>query len=263
MALPATIDEAAFQAFPEPIQQEYAKQPTGEYRLDVTPVGGLGLENATALKATINKATKAQRALETQLGSYGTVKITASSELEFEPTLTVEGHERTVAELEATKKTLSETDPKKRVEEARAQAIQETTGDLTRKHKVEMETLQATTQKATAELRQTRQAFTVSDALVKSGAKSIGLLTPVLERATGFDDDNKPYVKDGEWEVRYSTVTGEPMTHLELAEELKGQDDYKVCWPADDASGTGGTPEGATGKSPGGIPTLPTGFKVC
>jgi len=262
MAVKAILTEDEFTALPEPLQEHYAKQSSGEFRLDVTPTGGLQLENPTKLKTTITKLTKGQNAALDALRQYGEAQITADSALEFTPALTPDQFSKMEADLEAAQKTLQQQDPKQKI----SQAVEEATGKVRREliaaHQAELKTSQEAAQAATAKLRTATRDSLIDRAMDQASVQGKSLLRPVLERVTGYDENDSPFIMNSEGEVDYSTQTGKPKTYEEYIGELKAQDEFKVLWGADPASGAGSSPGQQTKRRPGAVPDMPAGVSV-
>lgn len=70
MALKAIIDAAGHAALPEAVQAEYTDSGDGKFKLDVTPVGGLALEDVGGLKRAKESEKTARVEAERKLKAY-------------------------------------------------------------------------------------------------------------------------------------------------------------------------------------------------
>lgn len=262
MALPAIIDQEAHDQLPDAIKGEYIKQPSGEFKLDVTPGGGLSLEDVSGLRNTVSKLTKSQKGLTEKLAAYGKVDVTPESEIEFEPLFTADQYTSIQSELDEAKEAAKEADPKKKIETAVEAATTRLRQELTTAHNAQVKELETQTQTAVQDLRKTRGEFTIQSAIAKHAPDAVDILMPLLKEKTGYDENDHPYIKDPAAEGQKLLVpsTGLPMTHDEYLVGLSKDEAFKKIFPAEKAGGSG---EGDAGSGSGGSPEqMPAGIKV-
>ena len=262
MALPAIIDQEAHDQLPDAIKGEYIKQPSGEYKLDVTPGGGLSLEDVGGLRTTVSKLTKSQKGLTEKLQAYGKVEVTPESEIQFEPLFTADQYTAAQSELDEAKEALKEADPKKKVEAAVEAATTRVRTELTTAHNAKVQELETTTQNAIQDLRKARGEYAIQSAIAKRAPESVDILMPLLKEQTAYDENDQPYIKDPVTEGAKLLVasTGQPMTHDEYLEELSKKDAFKAVFPAEKAGGSGEGDAGGAGGS--GPEEMPSGIKL-
>ena len=74
MALKASITEDEYGDLSDDIKKEYEIVDDGSYRLQVTPVDGLTLENTTSLKATLSKERNEKKSLQSKLKKFAAIE---------------------------------------------------------------------------------------------------------------------------------------------------------------------------------------------
>lgn len=261
MALPAAIDQDAYDALNEVLKGEYTKDATtGRFRLDVTPVDGLTLENVSGLQGTVQKLTRGQKNLSTQLAQYGNVEVKPDSTIEFEPLFTPEQYQALSGELDETKKALEENDPKAKVTTAVETATARLRQELVTAHQAEKAELERNLNEANTTLRNTRGDFAIQGSISKKAPGAEAILMPLMRSVTGYDDQDKPFIKDPDHGgVRLVPSTGLPMTHDEYLDDLATQDQFKPIFPAQEAGGSG---EGEPGAASGSPEQLPAGLSI-
>ena len=93
----------------------------------------------------------------------------------------------------------------------------------------------------------------VAKSAVNEAKGDVDLLMPFVTTQVKNVDDNgefKVFVVDAQGDKRFSGVTGEPMSIVELVNEMKGSDKYAKLFTSEQKSG-GGMPPGASNKSLG------------
>lgn len=125
--------------------------------------------------------------------------------------------------------------------------------DLAKGHATDLENL--TTRNGALET----QLFNImGSGAAKEALKTEGVINPdlmmhfMLEQLKSTDDDGKfgVQVVDGQGDVRYSGLTGKPMSVAELVTEMKGNAKYAPLFKSEAPVGGGPKPGAASGKPP-------------
>lgn len=126
--------------------------------------------------------------------------------------------------------------------------------DLAKEHSKQTQALTAKNEALTAQL----HTLLVENAASSAIAEEKGvpdLLMPFVKnsiKVIEHEGELLPRVVDGQGDIRYSGVTGEPMSIKELVKEMKGQEKYGRLFESEQKSGGGTRPSGGNpARQPG------------
>lgn len=224
MALRALLSAEEWGSLPEALKAEYVAGEGGRYRLDVTEVEGLRLEDVGGLKSALEKERAAARKNAEQLKAWeGLDSTKAKAALER------------LAELEAS-------DPGKKAEELAKARIEQ----IARKHAQDLEAAGAKEKALIGQLERHLVDSAATQALQAAGG-NIPLLMPHIRgqikmRQSEGGEFLASVIDPVSGVERVGDARGTPMTIAQLVTEMKGHDAYKVAFAGSGATGSGSTP---------------------
>jgi hypothetical protein len=222
MALAARIKEEVFAELSEEIQKEYIKQDDGTYQLYVTPVDGLGLENATNLKSALSKERTARETAEKKLKGFGDLDADKAREAL-----------KKVEEMANWK-------PEDKVKEQ----IEAITKQITEKHKGELGTKDESIQTLTRQLEKVMIDVEAIKAISEHKGSATLLLPHVRNSTRMRKNDKGEFIvevvgEDGNPRISPAVNSTANMTIAEYVAEMKGQDTFAPAFEGSGASGSG------------------------
>ena len=214
------------------------KQDGDKYVLDSDHAG---VKSSISAITRLNEALKASRA-EAKNFKGQKIDLSALSEFGTSPEEILAGFKSKTTKLEG--KLAGNDEAKLNLDKVRE--------DLAKGHAKDMEGLN---------IKNTALGSQLNKVMVESVAKSavneakgdVDLLMPFVTTQVRNVEENgefKVFVVDTQGDKRYSGVTGEPMSIVELVNEMKGSDKYAKLFTSEQKSG-GGMPPGASNKSLG------------
>lgn len=229
MALQAIIDATTHSSLPDALKSEYI-QSGDSYRLDVTAVNGVGLEDVSGLKSALEKERAAAREALAKVKAFDGLDVDAARE--------------------AMKK-LKEQAGQPGVEELAKQLAESQIKQMAAKHSEENQGLQAKLQSITGQLQDKLVKSAALEALQAHGGNA-KLLLPHLEASVRMrPNDSGQFIAEVidpmTGNPRVGDSQGNPMTIPQLVESMKANADYAAAFTGTGATGSGTT--GATGFS--------------
>lgn len=231
MALKAVLE--SLEGLPADVAKEYKQADDGKYVLDVTPVGGLALENVTGLKTALEKERTNVRNLTVSVKKFEGLDPDAARDA--------------LGRLDEIKNF----DPDKKVSEAVKLREQE----LLKQHDKVTRDLQGKNEKMSKALEKHLVTSAVTRAISEAKGR-IKLLLPhvsscVRVRETDAGDYVAEVIDPSTGTVRVGDANGSPMTIGQLVNEFKSSDEFASAFDASGASGGGASGSGK-GTSPSG-----------
>jgi hypothetical protein len=232
MALAARIKEEVFAELSEEIQKEYIKQDDGTYQLDVTPVDGLGLDDATNLKSALSKERTARETAEKKLKGFADLDADKARDA--------------IKKVEA----MVNWKPDEKVKEQ----IEAVKNQLTEKHKTEVDKLQQKLERRYGQLQKVMIDAEAIKAINEHGGSTKSasvLLYPIRENTRMKETDKGEFVvevigNDGNSRISPASRSTAPMSISELVAEMKNDEAYSPLFNGSGATGSGAAGGGVT-----------------
>lgn len=223
MALKAIVDN--LDGLPADVAKEYSKGEDGKFRLQVTPVGGVALEDISGLQSALGKERENVRKATEQLAAFKDIDPAKAREA-----LTKVGE---MANWTPEQKV------REQIEAAKAQLV-----DAHGKDRSKLET------RIGGLMKQLTRAMITSAATqaIAEARGSTALLLPHVERQTRLKElENGEFaveVMDATGNIRIGDAKGAPMTIAQLVAEMRGSDTYARAFEGSGASGSGAQNKG-------------------
>lgn len=228
MSLKAILD--TLDGLPDGMAEHYTEiadgTNAGKFRLDVTSVGGLTLEDTTGLKTSLQEARGERDRLKERLKGLGDLDATA-----------VRAKLERLTELESI-------DPTKEADKLAEQKAKARIEQMAEHHRHEIEAKDRVIRK-----------IVIQDAATQAIAKANGNprallphVTSSLDMEMGDDGSVRVYVKDDKGNRRIRDGSGADMGIDDFVAELRSSEDFGFAFKASGHSGGGST--GSDGQSP-------------
>lgn len=205
----------------------------GKFRLDVTPVSGLTLEDTSGLKSALQETRTERDRLKDRVKALGDLDVSdVKSKLEK------------LAELEAI-------DPTKEADKIADQKAQAKVDQLLAKHTEALSAKDATIKQLQATVRKVAIQDAATQAIAKANGNSTLLLPHVissLDLEMADDGSVTVFVKDAKGNRRIRDGSGADMGIEDFIGELRSSDDFASAFKA--SGQTGGGTVGSDGKPP-------------
>lgn len=213
------------EAVPSDFHGLYTKKDDGKFALDSDHAG---VKSAISVITGLNRALMASRA-EAKAFKGKAVDLSALAEYGESPEAILATFNTRIAEAGKGK---SADDIKHQVDKIRA--------DLAAGHAKELEVERQRGQALQHQLYSLLVGSTATSALVEAKAIDPDLARPFIERQVKVSEENGVFmvnVVDEAGDVRYSGVTGKPMTIVELVGEMKGKEKFAPLFKSEASSG--------------------------
>ena len=213
---------------------------TGEYKLDVKKVDGLGLEDIAGLKSTVEKLRTSEKSLEKNLK---TIEDQLKAQAEKFKDINPEAARSALAKIDEIKDWDGETKVKEAVivAEGRMEAKMR---ELATQHKTSVDELQSELTNSQDQLQDAIVNSKIIEAIHKEEG-NIDLLIPHVKSQVEMVKDShgvwKPEVINKEGNPRIGDSEGNPMTITQLVQEMKAQDTFAAAFPGANSTGSGHT----------------------
>ena len=237
MALTAKLDKDAHGALSEDLQKEY-KEKDGSFILDVTPTDGLALENVTGLKKTVETLRVSERALTSSVKAGE--NALAAEKAKFSGIDADQARENMnkiddIKNWDGEKKIAEAV---KSVETKHTQMLEE----LNKKHKEVVSGLESSVKDTTSQLHEEIVTSKITRAIHEANG-NVELLLPHVKSQVRMTKDSAgkfaPEVTYANGTPRIGDNEGNPMTVVQLVEEMKGKETFASAFKGVNSSGSG------------------------
>jgi hypothetical protein len=217
-------------------EKKHYVEKDGKYRLDVGSVDGIGLEDVSGLKRTVETL----RASETKIkGELDTLKA------EFEG-IDAAAAKTALEKMESVKNWDKDTKVK--------EAIEANKRDLVLQHNTKVKELEGKLTKMTGQLHEAVVTSKILEAL-QAEKGNVELLLPHVKNFVrmkeGTDGNFYPEVVGDNGDPRVGDTAGNPMTILQKVQEMKTQTSFAPAFDGTQSSGSGGSSGGSGKQTPG------------
>lgn len=200
-----------------------------------------GVKSAVAAVTRLNQALKASRA-EAKAAKGQKIDLSPLADFGDTPEAIAEGVNAKLAELNDSLKKKGGEDLQRQVEKIKH--------DLAQAHAKEIQGRDARVEALTGQLHNLLVTNEATSALSEAGVIDADLAIPFVTKQVKVAEQDGKFtvsVTDDAGDVRYSGVTGAPMTIKELVAEMKGKEKFGPLFKSEAPSG-GGTPPGSQPK---------------
>lgn len=209
-----------------------------------------GIKSAVAAVTRLNQALKASRA-ESKAAKGKQIDLSSLSEYGDTPETIAETFNTRVTELNDALK-------KKPDADALQRQVEKIKHDLAEAHAGELRAKDARADALTGQLHTILVTNEAKTALAEAGAIDSELAEPFINKQVKVAEEDGKFsvnVIDAAGDIRYSGVTGAPMTIKELVEEMKQQDKFGPLFKSEAPGGGGKPPLGSPKPGQGGTNT--------
>ena len=240
--------------------QHYIKdETTGKYKLNVTRVDGIGLEDISGLKSTVEKLRASEKTLQTEMKKVEDALKTAQTDhKEFVTKYT--GIDPVAAKsaldkIDEIKNWDGETKVREAVQvaEQRMESRMQTKLDeVVKQHTTKVEGLENDLTDSQSQLQEAVVTSRIVEAISKEGGNAEVLMPHVRNQVVMIKDSHgtwKPEVQKADGTPRIGGSDGADMTVLQLVQEMKTQDTFAACFPGANSTGSGKSGSSGTGST--------------
>lgn len=228
---------ADLNSIPEDFRGLYAEteEGSGKFKLDSD---NPGVKSAVAAVTRLNQALKASRA-EAKAAKNNKVDLSPLADFGDTPEAIAETFNGKINELQDSLKKKGGEDLQRQVEKIKA--------DLAQAHAKELDGSKKRIEALTGQLHNLLVTNEATAALTEAGVIDADLALPFVTKQVAVEETDGKFsvsVKDDAGDVRYSGVTGQPMSIKELVAEMKGKEKFGPLFKSDTPSGGGKPPLG-------------------
>lgn len=201
-----------------------------------------GVKSAVAAITRLNTSLKASRA-EAKANKGKQIDLSALSDFGSDPDSILEGFNNKIAELNESLKAKGGKDLERQVDKIKQ--------DLAQAHAKDLEGKDNRIGALTGQLHALLVTNEATSALAEAGALDSDLALPFITKQVKVDETDgnfKVNVVDDAGDVRYSGVTGQPMSIKELVAEMKGKDKFGPLFKSEAPKGGGTPPQGGNNR---------------
>lgn len=246
--LRAMLDKEKFETLDDVTKALY-KEKDGKYILDVQKTDGLGLEDVSGLKSTVEKLRASERVLQGEVKTAGdALKVAQSSHKEAMTKydgIDAEAARSALGKIAEIKNWDGET----KVKEAVTVAVQEVEQkakirleEVVVQHTTIVDGLQVDLKESQDQLQEAIVTSKIIEAISVEGGNVSVLMPHVKSQVKMVKDGHgkwKPEVQKEDGTPRIGDSAGNDMTVTQLVQEMKTQDTFAGCFSGTNQSGTG------------------------
>jgi len=234
----------------EKVKEHYTEE-GGKFVLDVTKVDGLGLEDVSGLKSTVEKLRVSEKALQAEVKkSEDAFKNAQTSHQEFLKKyegIDAEAAKSALDKIDEIKNWNGETKVKEAVQEAERrveQKMQAKLDEVVKQNTTKITGLESELTDSQSQLQEAVVTSKIIEAVSKEGGNVNVLMPHVRNQVVMVKDSHgkwKPEVQKADGTPRIGDNSGNDMTIEQLVQEMKGQDTFAGCFSGANSTGTGKT----------------------
>lgn len=240
---------------PADFQGLYTEGEDGKFKLDSDHAG---VKSAIAAIGRMNTALRASRA-EAKAAKGTKIDLSSLAEFGDTPETILEGINTAQEELKAQLGTKTSADMQRQLEKIKK--------ELAEAHSTDLQGKDSRIQALTGQLHNILVVAEAKSALADAGAVDSALVMPFVQSQVRVEEKDGAFsvnVLDDAKDIRYSGVTGAPMTINELVSEMKSAEKYGPLFKSEAPAGGGTPPAGQPGRAgvPGGKRELSPNEKI-
>lgn len=232
----------------EKVKEHYTEE-NGKFILDVTKVEGLGLEDVSGLKSTVEKLRVSEKALQTDAkkadDALKALQTTNQELITKYDGVDVDAAKAALDKISEIKDWDGETKVKEAVQVAEQRMeskMQAKLDEVVKQNTTKVTTLETDLTDSQSQLQEAVVTSKIIEAVSKENGNVDVLMPHVRNQVVMVKDSHgkfKPEVQKADGTPRVGDSSGNDMTITQLVQEMKGQDTFAGCFSGANSTGTG------------------------